>query len=447
MRIQLSDHFTYNKLIRFTMPNIFMMILLQIYWCIDGFFLSNFAGKTSLAAVNLVVPLWIILASLGFVFAAGGTAYVSKTLGEGNREGANKFFSLFIYANIVYGIITAIIAYFVAEPFAKFLGAEGKLLEESVLYIRIVSLVEPFFMLQTLFQQFFTTAEKPKLALYVTIAAGILNIILDAIFVWYLKWGILGAALATNICVFLSGVIPFLYFCLPNNSLLRLCRCNIDFKALKRAFLNGISEFVNSISGSVVSFLYNYQLMKYMGEDGVAAYGVMMFAYCLFQAVFTGYAVGNAPLFGFNYGARNAKELKNLLFKSLTLILIASIVLFCMGEIFAPTIAHVYVGYDKDLYNIAIHILRICSICFLFFGFHIFASDFFTALSDGVTSAKIAFLRSFVFEPAFIMLFPIYFEKDSIWWAVVIADIVCVFISAYYFIKKRDLYLHPNPDY
>ena len=447
MRIALSDHFTYSKLLRFTMPSILMMVFTSIYSAIDGFFVSNYAGETSFAALNLIFPLWIISSSFGFVFGAGGTAYVSKTLGEGNRKKANESFSLFIYTSIVVGIVISILGYFIAPIFSKMLGAEGELLKQSVLYIRMLLLVHPFMILQIEFHEFCVTAEKPKLGFYVTLAGGLANIILDALLVGYLKLGIRGAAIATDISILVGGGVPLLYFTLKNSSLLRLCKCSLDFKALFKAITNGISELVNSISGAIVCFLFNYQLMIYIGEKGVSAFGVLMYEYFFFQSVFIGYAFGSAPLFGFNFGARNAKELKNLLSKSLKLILIFSFLMFLTGEILAGTISALFVGYDEDLFKLSKYALEICTLSFFLFGFNIFGAAFFTALSDGITSAKIAGLRSLLIEPAIVMILPRFLGKDSIWWSVVLGELVCILITVFYFVRKRELYLHPNPNY
>ena len=439
MKISLSDHFTYNKLLRFTTPAIFMMMFTSIYNAVDGFFVSNYAGKTPFAAINLIFPLWIICTSFGFVFGAGGTAYVSKTLGEGNNKKANQSFSLFIYTSIVIGIIISILGCFLAPFVSKMLGAEGELLEQSVIYIRTLFFVQPFMILQIEFHEFCVTAEKPKLAFYTTLAGGTLNIIFDALLVGYFKLGVIGAAVATDISVIVGGGVPLLYFAFKNSSLLRLCKCTLDFSALFKAITNGVSELVNAISGSLIGFLYNYQFMNYIGESGVAAFGVLMYVYFLFQSLFIGYSIGSAPLFGFNFGARNAKELKNLLGKSLKLILIFSFFMFLIGEVF--------VGYDENLFELSKFALEICTFSFLLFGFNIFGSTFFTALSDGVTSAKIAIFRSFLIEPAVIILLPKFFGKDSIWYAVVLGEMICILITAFYFVKKRELYLNPNPNY
>ena len=447
MQISLSDHFTYKKLLTFTMPSILMMVFTSIYNAVDGFFVSNYAGETPLAAVNLIFPLWIICSSFGFVFGAGGTAYVSKTLGEGNRKKANESFSLFIYTSIVIGIVVSILGYIFAPMVSKMLGAEGELLEQSVLYIRILFLLHPFMMLQIEFHEFCVTAEKPKLGFYVTLAGGAVNIILDALLVGYYKLGIMGAAIATDISVFIGGGVPLLYFTFKNSSLLRLCKCSLDFKALFKAITNGISELVNSISGAIVGFLYNYQLMIYIGEKGVAAFGVLMYVYFFFQSIFIGYAFGSAPLFGFNFGARKASELKNLLSKSLKLILFFSLCMFFIGAVFSSSISSLFTSYDESLFKLTKFALEICTFAFLFFGFNIFGSAFFTALSDGITSAKIAGFRSLLIEPAIIMILPKFFGKDSIWWSVVIAEVVCILVTAFYFVKKRELYLNPKPNY
>ncbi len=447
MRIQLSDHFNYGRLVRFTFPTITMMLFVSIYGAVDGIFVSNFAGKTQFAAMNLIYPLWIICASLGYVFETGGTAYVSKTLGEGNKEKAVQLFSLFVYAGIAIGVIVGILGSLAAIPAAKFLGAEGELLTYSTQYIWILLLFLPFAVLQMEFHSFCVTAEKPKLGLIVTLCSGMSNIILDALFVWYFKWGAAGAAFATGLSIVVGGGVPLLYFSFPNNSLLRLTRCKFDRKALCRAFINGISEFVNNVSWAVVVLLYVGQLMHHIGEEGVAVLGVVTYLYSLFQSVFSGYSVGIASVLGFNFGARNADELKNILCKSLFLILVTSFTLFSLGEVYADKIAGLFAGYDPYLLELTIYAIKIVIIAFLFTGFNKFGSAFFTALSDGVTSAKIVSLRSILLEPVTVVLLPYLYGIESIWWSLVVVEVFCIIVTTFYFIKKRNLYLHPAPNY
>ena len=322
MSIQLSDHFNYRKLLRFTLPSIVMMIFTSIYGVVDGFFVSNFVGKTPFAAVNFIMPFLMILGAVGFMFGTGGSALIAKTMGEGDPEKANRLFSLFVYVSAACGIVIAVAGIAFIRPIASLLGAEGTMLDDCVTYGRIILIALPAYMLQYEFQSFFVTAEKPQLGLFVTIAAGVTNIVLDALFVAVFRWGLVGAAAATAISQMVGGIVPLFYFFRRNSSLLRLGKTRFDGRALLKACTNGSSELMSNISTSIVSMLYNLQLMHYVGEDGVSAYGVLMYVNMIFLAAFIGYSVGTAPVVGYHYGAGNHKELKSLLKKSMNLILI-----------------------------------------------------------------------------------------------------------------------------
>lgn len=438
--IQLSDHFTYKRLLRFTFPTIIMMIFSSIYGIVDGFFVSNFAGKTPFAAVNFIMPFLMILGAFGFVFGTGGSAIVSKTLGEGDAKKANSLFSMITYISIIVGVLLAAIGIVLIRPIAAALGAEGEMLELCVIYGRIILVALPAFMLQMEFQSFFVTAEKPSLGLLTTVAAGVANMVLDALFIAVFRWGIVGAALATAISQVVGGLLPILYFSCKNKSLLRLTKFKFDGRALLKTCTNGSSELMTNISMSVVGMLYNIQLMKYAGENGVAAYGVLMYVSFVFQSVFIGYIVGMAPIVGFHYGAQNDTELKSLLKKSATLISIASVLMFFAGELLGKPFSVLFVGYDYELLSLTSYAFSIFSFAFLFSGFSIFGSSFFTALSDGLTSALISFLRTLVFQVAAIIIFPLVWDIDGIWWSIVAAEVMAVLVTLFFLIIKRKKY-------
>ncbi len=402
MRIQLSDHFTYGKLIRFTMPSIAMMIFSSIYGVVDGFFVSNFAGKTPFSAVNLIMPFLMIVATVGFMFGTGGTAIVAKTFGEGEGEKANQYFSLFVYVSFALGVIFAILGIVFIRPVSALLGAKGELLENSVVYARIILAALPFLVLQLLFQSFFPAAEKPQLGLVVAVSAGVTNMVLDAVLVILLpqEYKLAGAAIATAMSQFVGGVIPLFYFFRKNSSILRLGKTTFDGKAILKACTNGSSEFMSNVSMSVVGMLYNIQLLKYAGENGVAAYGVMMYVSMIFSAAFIGYSIGIAPVVSYHNGAQNYKESKGLLRQSLIMIGTFGIGMVAAAELSALPLARIFVGYDAELMTLTVSGFRIFAFSFLFMGFAIFSSGFFTALNDGLTSAWISFLRTLVFEVA-----------------------------------------------
>lgn len=427
--IKLSDHFSYRRLLRFTLPSIIMMIFTSIYGVVDGLFVSNFAGKTPFAAINFIMPFLMILGTLGFMFGTGGSALVSKTMGEGEREKANQLFSMIVYISIACGIVLSVLGILLIRPIAALLGAEGDLLENCVLYGRIILITLTAFILQMEFQSFFVAAEKPGLGLVATIAAGVTNMVLDALFIAVFKWGLVGAATATAISQTVGGIVPLIYFFRPNSSLLRLGKTKFDGKALFKTCTNGSSELMSNVSMSLVSMLYNIQLMKYAGEDGVAAYGVLMYVNLVFLAVFIGYAIGTAPVIGYHYGADNHTELKSLLRKSFVIIGAFSICMLALSISLAQPLSTVFVSYDKVLYDMTVRGFYIYSFSFLFAGVAIFGSSFFTALNNGLISALMSFLRTLVFQIAAVMLLPLVWELDGIWISIVVAEFMACVVT------------------
>lgn len=440
MRIQISDSFNFKKLIRFTMPSIIMLIFTSIYGVVDGFFVSNYAGKTPFTAINFIMPYLIILGSCGFMFGTGGGALISKTMGEGSREKAKKLFSLIVYCSIACGILLAVLGLIFIKPIASMLGAEGQLLTDSVTYARIILIAIPAYILQFEFQCLFVTAGKPTLGLYVTIAAGLTNMVLDALFVAVFKWGLEGAAAATAISQLVGGLIPVIYFAFPNSSLLRLGKTKFDIRALIKTCTNGASELMSNISTSLVSMLYNAQLLKYAGEDGVAAYGVLMYVSLVFQAVYIGYSVGAAPIIGYNYGAQNHKEMKSLLRKSLILTGCFAVIMFAAAFALSKPLSNVFVGYDERLLNMTVHAFSIFSFSFLFSGFAIFGSSFFTALNNGLISALISFMRTLVFQVAAVLIFPLIWQLDGIWMSIVAADFLSIIVTIIFLKTNKKKY-------
>lgn len=442
--IQLSDHFSYGRLIRFTLPSISMMIFSSIYSVVDGFFVSNFAGKIPFAAINLIMPFLMILSTVGLMFGTGGSAIVSKTLGERKPEQANRYFSLFVYTAFLLGIFFAVIGFLFIRPIASAMGAEGEMLDHAVLYARIILCALPFNILQLMFQSFFVTAEKPKLGLVVTVSAGVTNIIMDAVLVILLpqQYKLAGAALATALSQMVGGIAPLFYFFRKNSSILRICKTRWEGKAIVQACTNGSSEFMSNISMSVVSMLYNKQLLKYAGNDGVAAYGVMMYVSMIFSAAFMGYSIGTAPVIGYHYGAQNHSELKGLLKKSLIMIGVFGVAMIAAAELLALPLSKIFVSYDQALMEMTVFGFRIFSLSFCFMGYAIFASGFFTALNDGLTSALISFLRTLVFQVAAVLILPMIWGIDGVWYSIVIAEFMAMAFSTVFLIGKRKKYCY-----
>lgn len=443
MRIQLSDHFTYGKLFRFCIPSVIMLVFCSIYGVVDGLFVSRYVGKTPFAAVNLIMPILMIIGAFGFMMGAGGTAVVAKTLGEGDKRLANRYFSLFVYSTAIVGTVAATLGVIFIEPLSRLLGAEGELLKCCVKYGRIVLPAMPFFMLQNLFQSFFIVAEKPKLGLFVTVGAGIANIVLDALLVVVFSFELEGAATATAMSQFIGGTVPVLYFARKNDSLLSLSKTEFYVHAFTKAVTNGSSELLTNISSSIVTMLYNFQLMRFAGEDGIAAYGVIMYVSFVFVAIFIGYSVGTAPLVGYHFGAKNENELKNLLGKSTVICFGAGLLMSGIALLLSAPLSELFTGYDRELYEMTVYGFRIFAFSFVLSGFCIYGSSFFTALNNGFASAAISFLRTLVFQILGILIMPIFWKLDGIWYSMLVAEALAlvttvIFIFAY---RKKYNYL------
>lgn len=440
MDIQLSDHFTYKKLLRFTLPSIATMIFTSIYGVVDGFFVSNFVGKSSFAAINFILPFITILGAVNIMFGTGGSALISKTMGEGDMAKANRFFSMLTYISLGLGSVIAVLGILFIRPITAWLGAAGAMLDDCVIYGRIILAVLPAYMLQQEFQSFFVTAEKPQLGLIASVSAGVANMVLDALLVAGFRCGIIGAAVATATSQLIGGLFPILYFSHPNTSLLRLTRASFDGMAFLKTCTNGCSELISHISMSLVGILYNVQLMKYVGEDGVAAYGVLMYVSMIFVGAFIGYSIGTAPVVGYHYGAQNHGELKSLLKKSLVIIGAFSVGMLLLGETLARPLSLVFVGYDTGLLALTLRAFAIFSFSFLFAGFPIYGSSFFTALNNGLVSLLIASLRTLVFQIAAILILPVIWKVDGIWISLIVGELLATVVTVIFLVSMKKKY-------
>lgn len=439
-KIQLSDHFTYLRLLRFVFPSIVMMVFTSIYGVVDGLFVSNYVGKTPFAAVNLIMPFLMIMGAIGFMFGTGGSAVVAQALGEGKPDKANQYFSMMVYVVTGCGIVLTLIGLLFLRPIAAAFGASGEMLDNCVVYGRIILCAQTAFILQNVFQSFLVTAERPKLGLAITIAAGAANMILDFLFIAVFHWGIVGAAVATAVSQLIGGLVPLIYFYRPNTSRLKLVKTTVDARILLKTCTNGSSELMTNVSMSLVNILYNFQLMRYVGEDGIAAYGVIMYVSFIFAAIFIGYSIGSAPVVSYHYGAGNHEELKGLFRKSLCLIAVWSILLTAAAILTAQPLARIFVGYDAALTALTRRGFCLYSLSFLITGFNIFGSAFFTALGNGAVSAAISFLRTLVFQIAAVLLLPLIFALDGIWFSIVAAELLALLITAICFMKYRKQY-------
>lgn len=440
MKIQLSDHFTYRRLLRFVLPSVVMVVFTSIYGVVDGLFVSNFVGKTAFAAINLVMPFIMVLGGIGFMIGTGGSALVAKTLGEGDSDRANRYFTMMVYLTIVLGLLLTVIGIVFIRPISYWLGATDEMIGDCVWYGRSVLAFNMAFMLQNVFQSFLITAEKPRLGLWATVAAGVTNMVLDALFVAIFHWGVVGAAVATGISQCVGGVLPLFYFSRKNSSLLCLKRTRLEIKPILMACANGSSELMSNISSSLVSALYNFQLMRLIGENGVSAYGVLMYVQFVFIAIAIGYSIGSAPIVSYHYGAENHDELKNMLRKSIILTGVSGVALMLLAQVLAAPLAYIFVGKYPELYELTTHAFHLFAFAFLLSGFNIYVSSFFTALNNGGVSAAVSFLRTLVFQTLSVLLLPIFWDVDGIWWAITVAEVFACLISVFFLWLKRKQY-------
>lgn len=440
MAVHLNEHFTLKKLLKATFPSILMMVFTSIYSIVDGLFVSNFVGTSAFSAINLIYPVVMIIGAVGFMMGAGGSALVSKTLGEGDSDRANKIFSMVVYFTIIMGLVISAIVFIFIEQISLALGATPEMLPYCKTYGKILIGAEIAFMLQNLFQNFFIVAEKPVFGFVVTVGAGLTNMALDALFIAVFKWGVAGAAIATVISQVVGALVPIIYFARKNKSLLKLTKTKFEFSILLKSCTNGSSELLSNISASIVSIIYNKQLLKFAGENGVAAYGVIMYASFIFAAVFIGYSIGTAPIIGYNYGAQNHAELKNIKKKSLTITALFGFIMTFISIVLASPLSTIFVSYDKELLSMTTNAMRIYSISFIFMGVNIFTSSFFTALNDGLTSAIVSFARTLVFQTSAVLLLPLAFGLNGVWSAIIVAEALSLVLGLIFLITKRKKY-------
>lgn len=441
MEINLSEHFSYKKLLRFTLPTIVMMIFTSIYGVVDGLFVSNVVGSDAFASINLIMPAIMILGTVGFMIGTGGSAIVSKTLGEGDNKKANRYFSMLVYLEIILGVVLTVIGLLVLEPVAKLLGAEdGAMMDYCLTYGRVLLIGLVPYVLQNSFQSFMVVAEKPKFGLGISIIAGVTNMVLDFVFIYLFPFGVFGAALATIVSQIVGAAIPIIYFSRKNNTMLKLGSASFELGTIGKTCVNGSSEMVTNISLSLVSMLFNKQLMELVGANGVSAYGVIMYVGFLFVGTYVGYSIGSAPVISYHFGAGNKEELKSLLKKSLKLLGIVSVIMTFLAEIFAKPLGSIFVGYDDELLELTVNALRLYSISYIISWFNIFASSFFTALNDGLISALISFMRTLVFQIATILIMPRIWGVNGIWLSVVVAEVLSLVVSLVCYVKNRKKY-------
>lgn len=440
MATDMAQHFTYRRLIRATLPAIGMMLFKSLYVMTDGLFVSNVCGSTALAATNFAFPLTMILATIGFMLGTGGSAIVARTRGEGDEELARERFTFFVCATIAISVVLAVAGLAAMRPLMAALGAEGEMLEEACVYGGILLVGLPVDACQLLFQNFYATAGKPGLGFANTVAAGVTNIVLDAVFVAFLGMGVAGAAVATVSGEALAAIIPLVYFSRPNSSSLRFTKPRVDLAILREACFNGSSEFVSNISSSLVSMAFNMQLLAWLGEAGVAAYSIILYFGFSFNAIFIGYSIGAAPLMGFNFGAENRAEMRSLFRKSLVVIGCTGIAMFVSTQLLADPLSGLFVRDEPEVLLLTVHAFTLYSTAFLVMGFNIYGSSLFTSLSNGVISAIISFFRTIVFEIGCVFLLPALIGPDGIWYAMLVAEVASFALTAGFAVRLEPRY-------
>ena len=431
MNIELAGHYTHRRIVRSVLPSIGMVLVTSIYSIVDGFFVANFAGKPGFAAVNLTFPAIMMIGSLGLMIGTGGAALVAKIKGEGYPEKANRVFTMLVQFCLALGVVMGVALAIGAPAVARWLGADAPMMDECVTYIRLNMIGMPGFVLQCAFQSFYMAAERPQLGTLMSVVAGVTNVVLDAILVWALGLGVTGAAIATTAGCLVGGLFPLFYFSSRHNrGTLRIVPTRILWPYIGKACTNGLSEYVGSIAMNIVTMCYNLQLMRYLGEDGVSAYGVVMYIAFIFAAVFIGYNIGITPIIGYHYGADDLHEQRSLFYKSLSIIGVLGVLMTLSAELFAGPLARVFVGYDKALTALTIRAMRLYMLAFLINGINMFVSALFTGLNNGVVSAVASFTRTLVFEMACVWLLPVLLGIDGIWVAWPIAEVLALFLCA-----------------
>ena len=438
--IQLSDHFDYKTLLKFTVPSVLMMVISSVYSIVDGLFVSNFAGSDGFAAVNLMMPIAMMISCIGFMAGAGGSALISKTLGEQKNDEARNQFSLIIYIILALSVVIGIAVFLFIPQIAAMMGAEGVIYTNCVIYGRILIAALPAFMLQILFQNFLVVAERPKMGMIIAISSGVTNIVLDALFVAGFRWGVGGAAAATVLGQVIGGLVPLAYFMMKKNHLLWFTKTKFHVETIKRTCSNGFSAFINNASMSLVGIVFNLRLMALMGSDGVVAYGVVMYVTYIISGVFMGYSTGISPVFSYNLGAGNKDEIKELFKKSLVSISVAAVILVALVMIFARNLAAIFVSYDDNLMTLTTEAIRLYNISFLIAGFNIFAAAFFAALNNGAVSGVLSLSRTLVFQLGCLFILPALMGSKGIWLSVTAAEIFAVLAALYFVAKNKGKY-------
>lgn len=423
----IGREFGFFSLLKFALPSVIMMMVMGLYSMVDSMFVSRFVSTNALSAINVVYPVINLLIGLGVMLASGGSAVIAAKMGAGKTDEARRDFSMIVTIGLASSIVIAVAGLIFIRPIVTFLGASELLVDYAVTYLAIILMFAPANMLQMLFQMFFVTAGRPGLGLTFIIGAGLVNAVLDYVFIVPLGMGIAGAALATGIGYLIPAAAGLIFF-FGKKKELYFTKPKFSAAVLGSSCSNGSSEMVSNLSMAVVTLVFNRIMMNLAGEDGVAAVTIVMYAQFLLSSIFMGFSLGVQPVISFHHGAGNRRNLKGIYRHCIVFIAIAAVSVFAVAMTLGPTLTTIFTPKDTNVWTLAVRGFMILPFCFLLEGFSIYASAAFTALGDGKTSALISFLRTFLFILTGLLTLPLAFGIDGVWLAVPVAELCSVLV-------------------
>lgn len=439
MSHSINQDITPAGLLKFAAPSIVMMVFMSLYTIVDGIFVSRFLGSNALSSLNIVYPVISVAIALSTMLGTGGSAIISKYLGEGKNERAREALTQFVVLTLLLSFVLLILSEMFLTPISRLLGASDVLLADCRLYLGASMLFAPACMLQAVFQSFLVTAGRPGLGLLLMTGAGICNMILDYVLIVPCQMGIAGAALATGIGQCIPAVCGLCFFLFTRQDL-RFCRFTFSAKEILDACYNGSSEMVSQLSNAVITFLFNIVMMSLAGEHGVAAITILLYGQFLFNAVYLGFSIGISPVIGFQYGAGDRTKLRKIYRISFLSVAISSVVIVAAAICFSPTIVAIFTK-DQRTFELASVGFRLFAVNFLFSGINITSSGFFTALSNGKVSALISFSRTLVFIVISLLILPRILGITGAWIAIPVAEFLTLLISGW---MHRKYFLVPG---
>lgn len=429
------------SLLLFALPTIVMNVFMALYTMVDGIFVANYVSPDALGGLNLVVPALSVLVSLSVLISAGGSVVISRKLGEGNAQQAREDLSLLVSVTVVFGAALTVLALLFTDPVLRLLGATDALYPVARDYYRVLALFAVPCLLQVQFQYFFVTAGAPTLGLVCVVAGGVSNIVLDYLFIVPLCMGIRGAALATGIGYSIPSAVGLVWFARNRGGALHFTLPRLRASTLKGSVINGIAGMIINLAGATVTWLYNRTIVLYLGEIGISAATIVLYARYAFNSILSGYASGVAPVISYNHGKQDFSQVRLLLRTSLKAIAAASVLVFAASALCADGIVALFARSDPELAALARRGILLFSVSYLFYGVNTFSATLFSSLSDGWLSAGLAFLNAFVFMGAAIALLPrLGLGADGVWLAVPAAELCTLVLSVWLLKRKQSVY-------